>query len=66
MFIRLIRELHLTGTYKLKKTDYQKDGYDLNKIQDPVFFMGPKDKFYQPFTRSLFHQIQSGSLVAKL
>ena len=34
--------MHLTGTYKLQKTELQKEGFDVNNIDDPVFFMGPK------------------------
>ena len=34
--------MHLTGTYKLQKTELQKEGFDVNSIDDPVFFMGPK------------------------
>ena len=36
--------MHLTGTYKLQKTELQKEGFDVNTIADPVFFMGPKVK----------------------
>ena len=42
VLFRLIRQLHLTGTYKLQKTELQKEGFDVNNINDPVFFMGPK------------------------
>ena len=42
VLFRLIRQLHLTGTYKLQKTELQKEGFDVNNIEDPVFFMGPK------------------------
>ena len=42
VLFRLIRQLHLTGTYKLQKTELQKEGFDVKNINDPVFFMGPK------------------------
>ena len=32
----------MTGTYKLQKTELQKEGFDVTRIQDPVYFMGPK------------------------
>ena len=59
LFIRLIQKLQLTGTYKLMKKDLQKEAYDVSKINDPIYFMGPKDKVYKKLDHDLFHQIQA-------
>ena len=59
LFIRLIQELKLTGTYKLMKKDLQKESYDVSKINDPIYFMGPKDTTYKILDHDLFHQIQA-------
>ena len=59
LFIRLIQELKLTGTYKLMKKDLQKESYDVSKINDPIYFMGPQDKVYKKLDHDLFHQIQA-------
>jgi len=59
LFIRLIQELKLTGTYKLMKKDLQTEAYDVSKINDPIYFMGPQDKVYKKLDHDLFHQIQA-------
>ena len=47
MFVRLIKELQMTGTYKLQKTDLQDEAFDVTKVQDDIYFMGPKDEGYR-------------------
>ena len=64
LFIRLIRELKLTGTYKLIKGDLQKEGYDISLITDPVYFMGPGEVTYKKLDGDLFRQIRSGEQIA--
>ena len=59
LFIRLIQDLPLTGTYKLMKKDLQNEAFDITRIDDPVYFMGPKDNFYKKLDRDLFEQIQT-------
>ena len=66
LFIRILRELPLTGTYKLTKKDLQKQGYDLTLFEDPVYFMGPKDKTYKQMDLELMKKIQSSLLSAML
>ncbi|XP_012276509.1 long-chain fatty acid transport protein 4 [Orussus abietinus] len=39
LFLRVLSELPMTGTYKLKKKDLQLDGYDINKVKDPLYFL---------------------------
>ena len=69
LFIRLIQELKLTGTYKLIKGDLQKEGYDIQLITDPVYFMGPGEVTYKKLDGDLFRQIKAGGgeqIAAKL
>lgn len=47
LFLRLVEKLHLTGTYKLQKTELQNEGFDVNRIKDAVYFMGPRDTTYK-------------------
>ncbi|GMR46669.1 hypothetical protein PMAYCL1PPCAC_16864, partial [Pristionchus mayeri] len=61
LFIRVCKELDKTGTYKLRKTDLQKDGFDLAKLNsDPIFFFNAAEKQYVPLTPDLQRQINSG------
>ncbi|KAJ8679470.1 hypothetical protein QAD02_015257 [Eretmocerus hayati] len=62
IFLRIVKELELTGTFKLKKIDLQKEGFDPNKIQDKVYFRSNQE--YVEVTPELYEKIISG--VAKL
>ena len=33
----------MTGTYKLMEKDLQTEAYNVSKINDRIYFMGPKD-----------------------
>jgi fatty-acyl-CoA synthase len=37
MFIRLLETLELTATFKLRKQDLAREGYDPRKVRDPLF-----------------------------
>lgn len=38
-FIRIMSELPMTGTFKLKKKDLQQDAFDIKKVKDPIYFL---------------------------
>ena len=37
VFVRLCTEADITSTFKLRKVDLQRDGYDLERVSDPIF-----------------------------
>jgi len=37
VFVRLVTQADLTSTFKLRKVDLQRDGYDLKRVSDPLF-----------------------------
>ena len=39
--------------------DLQTEAYNVSKINDRTYFMGPKDTVYKKLDRDLFHQIQA-------
>ena len=51
LFIRHIPEAVLTGTFKNKKVDFAKEGFDLNKVNDPLYFIDNENKTYSPLTK---------------
>ncbi|XP_014278845.1 long-chain fatty acid transport protein 4 [Halyomorpha halys] len=57
LFIRLISEVEMTGTYKLKKTALVKDGFNPFVIKDPLYFR--KGSTYVPLTKEIYEQIIS-------
>ena len=66
MFIRMIKELQLTGTYKLKKNDLQGEGFDVTKVKDNIYFMGPKDESYRVLDSENYQNLLSNMKSFKL
>ena len=63
LFIRTIAgSIELTGTYKLRKVDYQKEGFDLDKVTDDIYFLDPVTQTYVPLTAELDSQLKSGTM----
>ncbi|CAH1391129.1 unnamed protein product [Nezara viridula] len=60
LFIRLIAEVEMTGTFKLKKTTLVKDGFNPSIIKDPLFYR--KGSTYAPLTKEIYEQIISGKI----
>jgi len=62
LFIRTVSAIDLTGTYKLRKVDYQKEGFDLTKVKDDIYFMEPRSQSYVRWTEELHQNLLSGQL----
>jgi hypothetical protein len=55
--------VHFTGTFKLKKSDLQKAGFDLALTKgDPIYLLDPKSKEYVPFTQELCQKVMTGQI----
>lgn len=59
VFIRIMPELPMTGTFKLKKRDLQLEGYDMTKIPDDIYII-QNDGTYQKMTKEKFEEVKSG------
>lgn len=62
IFVRVLKEVPLTGTYKLKKIELQREGYDIKKISDQIYFYNSKLKKYEELTKDLMNKIIDGSV----
>lgn len=60
IFLRIVKELEMTSTFKLKKINLQNEGFNPNKIQDKVYFRSG-NKEYVEITPELYQEIISGS-----
>ncbi|XP_043476759.1 long-chain fatty acid transport protein 4-like isoform X1 [Leptopilina heterotoma] len=60
IFLRIVKELEMTSTFKLKKITLQKEGFDPNKIQDKVYFRDG-NKEYVEVTPELYEKIITGA-----
>jgi acyl-CoA synthetase (AMP-forming)/AMP-acid ligase II len=61
-FLRLMSELSTTSTFKVKKVDLQKQGYDPARVQDPLYLLHPEQDAYVALTPELYAAISSGRL----
>ncbi|KAK7057005.1 hypothetical protein SK128_012334 [Halocaridina rubra] len=60
LFVRIVKELEKTGTYKLKKVKLQEAGFNPNTIEDKLYFIDNKQKTYVPLDNELYAKIISG------
>ncbi|KAF9429187.1 hypothetical protein BGZ76_001690 [Entomortierella beljakovae] len=59
-FIRICeKELEITGTFKNKKVDLKKEGFDLEKVKERLFWWSPQGH-YLPFGPDEDNQIKTG------
>lgn len=62
LFLRLQEQTDTTGTFKLRKVDLVKEGFDPDRIADPLYFDHPVIGKYVRLTRELYEQIVDGKL----
>lgn len=59
IFIRIMPQLPMTGTFKLKKRDLQLEGFDITKITDPIYIL-QNDGSYKLMTIEKNNEIKEG------
>ncbi|KAJ8921036.1 hypothetical protein NQ315_015832, partial [Exocentrus adspersus] len=62
IFIRILRKIDLTGTYKLKKNDLQSEGFDPSKISDNIYYLESSTGVYGKLTPEIYDKINDGSV----
>ena len=60
LFVRLRDEMDITASFKQRKFVLQKEGFDPNVINDPLYFLDSGKKSYLPLTREDYLGIQAG------
>lgn len=60
LFIRRQRAAETTGTFKYRKVELVRDGFDPAVIDDPLWFAHPDHRGYQPLTGELYRRIVDG------
>nr|XP_014089574.1 long-chain fatty acid transport protein 4-like [Bactrocera oleae] len=58
-FIRILTKLDITGTYKLRKVDLQREGYNPNVISDTLFYRTTSGS-YELLNSEAFEKINQG------
>lgn len=62
LFLRLQSEIATTGTFKHRKVDLVKEGFDPTRVGDPLYFDHPGHGRYVPLTPELFAEIEAGQI----
>ncbi len=62
IFIRIKDELEFTGTHKLRKVNLRKQGFDVDKIKDRIYFWNSKSSRYELFDREQYQNVINGKL----
>ena len=62
VFIRISRELDATETFKQKKGDLSREGFDPAAISDPLFMVDPRSGAYVPLDAEAYARILDGSI----
>jgi citronellyl-CoA synthetase len=60
VFLRIEAEIDVTGTFKMVKGDLREQGYDPEKVSDPLYVMKPGSDTYEPLDRAYAAAIARG------
>ena len=62
LFIRIIPAPELTVTYKYSKVNFKKDGFDINTVTDPIYFLDPMSNKYVSLNSELLNLLMESKL----
>jgi fatty-acyl-CoA synthase len=62
LFLRLQSEIDITATFKQKKVDLVREGFDPVAIRDPIYFSDPASQSYVRLDQDLYQRIQAGQV----
>lgn len=58
LFLRFKSKLLTTATFKLKKVKLKKEGFDFEKVDDPMYVLLPDESEFIPLKRDIYDNIQ--------
>lgn len=61
VFLRLQPEMEVTGTFKHRKVELVKEGFDPSVINEPIYFNCPAQKKYVLVDQHLYGEICAGN-----
>ena len=61
-FVRLLSEAEVTATFKLKKTDLVRAGFDPTKTEDLLFYRDDRKRTYDPIDAAIHASIATGRI----
>lgn len=62
VFIRIVDQIEATGTFKLPKVKLQQQGYNISKLNDPIYVVDLKNNDCILLTKEVYDKLNSGEL----
>ncbi|KAJ3649383.1 hypothetical protein Zmor_021130 [Zophobas morio] len=62
LFVRVMKSVPLTGTFKLMKVDLRKEGFNVEKIQDELFIYDAINSTYVELTPNIYEGLITGNI----
>lgn len=62
LFLRVRTEHEITGTFKNRKVELKNEGFDPEKVSDPLFYYAGPEQGYMPLTMDVMEKIVSGKM----
>jgi fatty-acyl-CoA synthase len=62
LFLRIVPALELTGTFKLRKQELAREGYDRTLVSDTVYFDDRRQQRYVELDQSLYEKLRTGKV----
>mmetsp|Transcript_853 Transcript_853/g.3117 ORF Transcript_853/g.3117 Transcript_853/m.3117 type:complete len:619 (+) Transcript_853:53-1909(+) len=66
VFLRILPDMELTSTFKLKKHTLRQEGFDVTRVKDRLFIRDTAAAAYVPLTEARFRQIVAGGTRSRL
>ena len=60
IFLRVRKEHEITGTFKNRKVELKRDGFNLEAVNDPVYWYSSRDGKYKRLDPETLRAISSG------
>uniref|UniRef100_A0A146LKS9 Very long-chain fatty acid transport protein n=1 Tax=Lygus hesperus TaxID=30085 RepID=A0A146LKS9_LYGHE len=57
LFLRILRDIPMTGTFKIQKVKLQKEGYNPSVVSDKLFFYDQKSDQFKPLDDTLYKDL---------
>lgn len=61
LFLRVRHEHEITGTFKNRKVELKNEGFDLERVKDPLFYYAGRELGYREMDAGVLEQIRAGA-----
>eukprot|EP00405_Crypthecodinium_cohnii_P018707 CAMPEP_0206475058 /NCGR_PEP_ID=MMETSP0324_2-20121206/33853_1 /ASSEMBLY_ACC=CAM_ASM_000836 /TAXON_ID=2866 /ORGANISM="Crypthecodinium cohnii, Strain Seligo" /LENGTH=632 /DNA_ID=CAMNT_0053950343 /DNA_START=41 /DNA_END=1939 /DNA_ORIENTATION=+ len=61
LFLRFLPAMEITGTFKHQKVNLREQGCDPSAVPDPLFWLSPHSRVYEPFGEAEYKILENGS-----